>query len=251
MAKAPVIKKKKKIKPIIKWIFLSLLIFGAIVAGLLSPVFNVKEIAVSNNNKISTEEIINLSGLTINQNIFKFLKLNVINKIEENPYIEQVKINRQLPDKILINVVERTPTYMLDVNQMYAYINNQGYILELSDEPLELPTISGYKTDVSVIKPGNRLNLEDLATLEKIIEVTSIAKDNSILDQITGFVIEDDKLTLELQNEKVAYIRDMTNINIKIVNLRAILEREKNKAGEIFLDGVSSENSTIFFREKV
>ncbi|MCL2860362.1 MAG: FtsQ-type POTRA domain-containing protein [Oscillospiraceae bacterium] len=250
MAKAP-IKPKPKIKPIVKWVFLSLLILGAIIVLMLSPIFNVKEIVVSNNSKVSTEEIINLSGLTINENIFKFLKLNVINKIEENPYIEQVQIKRQLPDKILISVVERTPTYMLAINQTYAYINNQGYILELSSEPLQLPAISGYQTEESAIKPGARLCLEDLNTLENIIQITNIARDNDILDQITGFIIADDKLTLTLQNEKVAYIREMTNINIKIVNLKAILEREKDKAGEIFLDGVSSENSTIFFRERV
>jgi len=230
---------------------LCLLVLVVIIAILLSPIFNVKEITVSNNNRVSTEEITNLSGLNINQNIFKFMKLSVINKIKENSYIDQVKISRQLPDKISIEVTERTPTYMLEFNQMYAYINNQGYILEISNEPLKLPTISGYKTDVKDIKPGGRLNLDDLTTLENIIQITNIANDNEILDQITGFVIADDKLTLQLQNQKVAYVRDMTNINIKIVNLKAILEREKNKAGEIFLDGISSENDTIFFREKV
>ena len=240
--------KKKKIKPAIKWVFLNLVLIGAILALLLSPVFNIHDIVVGNNNKVETEDIISLSELETNTNMFKFLKLNVINRIKQNAYIEEVKIKRSLPDKIIIDVVERIPTYMLSIGGIYAYINNQGYILELSDEALELLVISGYKTDKQDIKAGNRLNIEDLITLEKIIEITNISRNNGILDQVIEFKIEDNRLVLELQNEKTAYIRDMANINIKIVTLRAILEREINKAGEIFLDGMN-EKDTVIFRE--
>ena len=39
----------------------------------------------------------------------------------------------------------------------YAYINNQGYILEISQEKLDLPVIQGAKTPEEKIVPVNRL----------------------------------------------------------------------------------------------
>ena len=38
----------------------------------------------------------------------------------------------------------------------YAYINNQGYILEVSQEKLDLPVIQGIKTSEEKIVAGNK-----------------------------------------------------------------------------------------------
>lgn len=81
---------------IIKWTSLVILIVGAIIIFLLSDLFNIKEIKVLDNNKISAQEIINLSGLRINENMFKFLKIKVTEDIKTNPYIESVNIHRKL-----------------------------------------------------------------------------------------------------------------------------------------------------------
>ena len=89
-------KKKKKRLKILKWTSLLVLIIGAIALFLLSDLFNIKEIKVLNNNKITSLEIKNLSGLQINQNMFKFLEIGVVEKIKQNPYIESVDIRRRL-----------------------------------------------------------------------------------------------------------------------------------------------------------
>ena len=39
--------------------------------------------------------------------------------------------------------------------EQFAYINNQGYILEISSEKIEKPIILGYSTEN--IEPGKRL----------------------------------------------------------------------------------------------
>ena len=62
----------------------------------LSDIFNIKEIKVLNNSKISTQDIKNLSGLQVNQNMFKFLEISVGKKIKQNPYIQDVRIRRKL-----------------------------------------------------------------------------------------------------------------------------------------------------------
>lgn len=94
--KQTISKKKKRRFKILKWTSLFMLIIGGIALFLLSDLFNIKEIKVLNNNKITSLEIKNLSGLQINQNMFKFLDIGVAEKIKQNPYIESVDIRRKL-----------------------------------------------------------------------------------------------------------------------------------------------------------
>lgn len=93
--KGQAIRNKKRLKTI-KWIMLVILILGAISLFLLSDFFNIKEINVLNNNKVTKEEIINLSNLKTNENMFKFMKIKVVDQIKKNPYIEDAIIHRKL-----------------------------------------------------------------------------------------------------------------------------------------------------------
>ena len=87
--------RKKRFK-IVKWTSLIILTFTALAIFLLSDLFNIKEIKVLSNNKLSAEEIIYLSNIKTNENMFKFLKIKAIEDIKQNPYIETVKIHRKL-----------------------------------------------------------------------------------------------------------------------------------------------------------
>lgn len=89
-------KKKKKRLKILRWTSLLILGVVAITLFLLSDLFNIKEIKVINNNKITSQEIRDLSTLQVDENMFKFLKISVIEKIRQNPYIESANIHRKL-----------------------------------------------------------------------------------------------------------------------------------------------------------
>ena len=89
-------KKKKKRLKILRWTSLLILGVVAITLFLLSDLFNIKEIKVINNNKITSQEIRDLSTLQVDENMFKFLKISVIEKINQHPYIESANIHRKL-----------------------------------------------------------------------------------------------------------------------------------------------------------
>lgn len=242
--------KKKNIKSkIIKWLFLVILLSTAIILFMLSSIFNITEIIVENNKKISSQEIVNLSGLTKNENMFKISNKKIIENIKQNPYIEDVTITRELTGKVKLKVIERDQTYMIKVEKGYAYINNQGYILEISSEELEVPIITGLKTPSEEIKPGNRLNVEDLKKLENIIKIMEIAKNTTVANIITEFdVSNEDNYKLVIPSEgKTIQFGNLNNINVKILKIESILEKEKGREGEIYFQG---EEKTVF-REKV
>ena len=245
-------KKKKRIKSFLKWIIIITVILAGIILFLVSPLFNIKYIRVENNNIITTDEIISLSGIKKEENSFKINKFITENNIKKNAYIEDVEIKRELPDGIVINVKERIPTYLLEVeDSKYAYINNQGYILEISNMKLNLPIIKSYKT-VEIV-PGQRLIVEDLEKLETVLKIMENAKANEISDLITQIDINDGSdIVLYLESEgKTVYIGDATDINTKILLLKKCLEGEQGKIGDIFLDGKINKTNEAVFREKV
>ena len=240
-------KKKKKRLKILRWTSLFVLLIGAVALFLLSDIFNIKEIKVINNNKITSQEIKELSGLQVNENMFKFLEMSVAQKIKQNPYIESVNIRRKLNGTIEIEVTERVATYMLVSENQYAYMNNQGYILEISETKLELPTITGYVTEN--LEPGNRLIEEDLEKLNTVIQIVKTAKEKELDGKITNINIEDENnflITMESEG-KLIHFGDSSNINDKFIMLKAVLEDNVGVKGEIFVKNLNK----VFFRENV
>lgn len=246
------IRKEKRLK-IIKAI-LKIILFIAIIAGiaaflLVSPVFNINEISVSGNNKIQATEIESLSQLNIEQNIFRFSKETVKNNIKQNAYIDSVEIKRKLPNKIEINVTERTPAYQIKFGNAFAYIDEKGNILEINEEDLKLPLITGYKTQVEDFKAGNMMQEEDVTKLDTVNSIIRVSKSNEIYDMITSIdITNDEEYKVEFKGEgKTAYLGDASNINDRILLLKEILLKEKGNQGEIFINDLNK----VFFREKV
>lgn len=249
-------KRKKRIRRIkffVKLFLLIGIIAGGITFALTSPIFNIKDINVINNVTIPSDTIVSLSGLKSGENIFRFYKGDVINKIKENPYVESVEIHRKLPSMIEINVTERVATYNIDYMGKYAYINTQGYILEISNDSRNMPIIQGATTNEEEIVPGSRLNDEDLRRLEQVIKIMNATKDSGLDGQVTSIDISDEnEYSIYLNEEKKrVYLGDASNLSNKMLYVKAIMEQEKGKEGEIFLDGDLNNGFNPYFREKV
>lgn len=237
-------KKKRRLK-IFKWTSLFVLLTGAMALFLLSDIFNIKQIKVINNNKITSQEIKELSTLKENENMFKFLEMSVTERIKQNAYIENVNIRRKLNGTIEIEVTERVATYMLTMENQYAYINNQGYILEISQTKLEVPTIIGYITEN--LEPGSRLVEEDLEKLNTVIQIVKTAKEKELDSKITNINIEDENnfLITMGSESKLIHFGNSSNINDKFIMLKAVLEDNVGVKGEIFVKDLNR----VFFRE--
>lgn len=250
---AQIERKKKKIKRIIKWTTLFLLIIGGIVFALVSPVFNIKEIQVINNSQIATETIVSLSQLQVGQNSFRFNKNKVVKEIKTNPYVESVDIKRKFPNKIEISIEERNRNYNVEFLNGYAYINNQGYILEISEQKLDLPVIIGISTEQEQIVEGNRLNTDDLEKLETVIKIMNICKNYDLDTKISSIDIsnKNDYIIYMEEEKKTIYLGDDSNLSNKMLYVPTILQENQGKEGTIYLNGDINNNFKPRFREKV
>lgn len=246
-------KRNKKVKNILKIILLLGVIIGGTIFSMTSPIFNIKEIQVTNNNITPSDTIISLSELKLDENIFKFNKYNVKNKIKENAYIEDVKIHRKIPNVVQIEITQRQPKYSIDFMGKYAYINSQGYILEVADTNNGLPIIQGIATNEEEIVPNSRLNEDDLTSLENIIKIMDIAKENNLDTKVTSIDITNkNQYSIYIQEEKKRiHLGENTNLGNKMLYAISIMEKEKGIEGDIYVNGDLNNKFQPYFREKV
>ena len=246
-------KKNKKIKLAIEIFMILAIIIGGITFALVSPIFNIKNIEIQNNEKINAEEIKSLSELKTDENIFRYISSKIIENIKTNAYIEKVEIHRKLPDTVVIKVKERKHSYSVDFLGKYAYINNQGYILEISEDSNQKPIIQGITTKEEDIIVGKRLCKEDLEKLEDVIKIMDISKEYSLDSKITSIDISNkNNYSIYLQEEqKKVYLGDSNNLSNKILYVNAIIEQEKGKRGEIFANGDLNNKFKVYFRESL
>lgn len=243
----------KKFKFILKIILLLGIIIGGIAFAMISPLFNVKEIQVLNNEQVSTETIVSLSELKTEENIFRFSKSKVISKIKENAYIENVKIHRNIPSTIQIEVQERIHSYSVDFLGKYAYISNQGYILEIAEDSKQKTILQGIETSEEQVAVGNRLKNEDLEKLEDVIRIMNAAKEYNLDVKVTSIdMTNKNEYSIYLEEEKKkVHLGDNTNLSNKMLYVNAIIEEEKGKVGEIFANGDLNNKFRVYFRESL
>lgn len=246
-------KARKKRVRIIKIVLLLIIVVAIIIFAMTSPIFHIKDIKVINNSQVASEEILSLSGLNKGENIFKFLDINVKNAIKENPYIEDIKVNRNLPDVVEIDVTERIKKFAVQLQTTYAYINSQGYILDLSQDTLGLPVLIGITTQDANAVPGARLETNDLRKLENAIKIMDVCKDNNIDSKVASidFTDESDYIINMDEDGKKVYVGDASNLSNKMIYVQAILNETQDKEGEIFVNGDLNGKFKPYFREKV
>ena len=123
-------------------------------------------------------------------------------------------------------------------------------MLEVSETPLELPTITGFTTSEEEIKAGNRLGTEDLKKLEDVIKIIESSKNSPLADIITEIDISDSlnyKLTIKSEKKTILF-GDTSNINIKLQMTGKVISSEKGKVGEIYFQEGSKK---AVFKEQV
>lgn len=243
----------KRIKRIVKFVLLLGIIIGAIVFATCSPIFNITDIEVLNNNRVSSDTIISLSGIQTNENIFRFIATKAINNMKQNAYIEEVKIKRVLPSKVQIEVTEREPKFSVPVLGEFAYISTQGYILEIAQNELNLPVIYGLQTAEENILVGNRIIEDDLRSLETILKIMSAMNDVGLYDKVTNIDISDkNDYSIYMQEEKkTIHLGDASNLSNKMLYVVTIIEQEKDIEGDIFANGDLNSSFKVYFREKL
>lgn len=245
-------KKKKKQLPILKMLVVVLLIAIATIFAFVSPIFSIQNIKVTGNTKIDSKTIESLSKLKIGDNIFQNNKTKIANNIKQEAYIDKVEIERHLPSTIEIIIKERKIKYQIKAVDSYVYIDNQGYILEISNKKTTVPIIIGMVTEQNDLLNREKLLDDDTETLNTLARIINSAKSIRIDNLITSINVKDKNqyiLTLNSEKKEI-YLGDASNLADKMSYIEIILKKEKKNKGKIIIDGDLNAGFKPYFRQE-
>lgn len=95
-----------------------------------SPFFYIKDIEVEGNSLLSKTNVVSLSGVKRGDNLFNVKKSVVINNLMKEPYIGNVKVEKKLPKTIVINIIEKKPRAVMEVEGQRLILDSELNILE-------------------------------------------------------------------------------------------------------------------------
>jgi cell division septal protein FtsQ len=148
-----------------------------------NPDYLVKSIDVSSDGTLSRELILKAAGVAQGQNIFSIELPRVQQKLMALPQVEECRVERILPGKIVISIQERRPVAWVvppdtttgSFNFEDAYlVDRRGILLKtksLAAEYLGLPLIVG--VDTSNCQEGQPLELDVVKAALDLIHISS------------------------------------------------------------------------------
>jgi cell division protein FtsQ len=138
----------------------------------ISGFFTVDSIEVEGNDHYTSEEIINMAHAVPGRNlIYHTNKTEIIDYLEQNPYIKSADVVRKLPSTLLIVVNERTESMAFKYDDEYLVMDSEGILLRKS-RSLPLTTLVEGMI-VNKIKLGEVVGTEDKDKANKAIKLIS------------------------------------------------------------------------------
>ncbi len=195
-------RKKKNTGNIMIILTLLLMITIGMYTLLNSELFETKNIEIVGNTVLSDDEIIKKLDIKVDKNIFMYNTNKMINKLKDNPYIEDVKIKRNLPSGLKIAIKEKEIYAILIDGKDYCYIDNQANFIEQIKD-IEKDDI--VKVDVAYIIEDNNVKFKDKEEKDTLIKLLDAIKECNLSKKIN-----------EINFEKSDIINIYTNDNIQI-----------------------------------
>jgi len=213
-----------------KYILLLLLIAFTVAFLMTSALFNIKTINVSGNNRVSQQEIIRLSGLSYQQNIFRINTKTTMRNIFQSPYTEKIKIRRALPNIVNIDIIEREPMVLVPYVGSYLYVDRNGIVVEINSsiEGMELPIVNGLK--FNTFKLGEEIKVEDKLQLTSVVNLINAMKQSDLNKDIKEINAEDILNLVIVSKSGIKFrLGDDSDLADKIPMAKAILQDLNNK----------------------
>lgn len=236
----------------LKWL-MPILTFILVIASLYyfmqSAFFNVTSIEVLGAKGINGEEIIKLSGLVKGENIFKLDTSKAHESIGINSLVDDVQINRKLPNKVLIHIKERIPVAMMPVDEGFIQFDIKGYALKNESELGNdyLPIITGVDVP-SGLAMGDRLDDRNFQIGLQLVG----QMDQEIKELVSEIdVTNPQKLRAFLVKGAEVRLGDANDVSRKFAKAMQVLKEQKkiNKVYDIlYIDVSYSDKPVIYYR---
>jgi len=114
-----------------------------------SPYFQIKEVIVRGCKELTEKEILSSAAIKPSQNLLAVNLGTIARRIESNPWVKEVSIGREFPNRLIIDLQERTEVALVKRDNGFNLLDIDGVVfkkLEKNDE-VDIPVLNVYYSD--------------------------------------------------------------------------------------------------------
>lgn len=188
-----------------------------------SALLSVKEIKVRGAKNVAEDNVLALSGLKPGMKIFQINGKKVDTLLSSNPWVENVKLVRNLSGFISLEINERKPIAIVNLGNIYQ-IDIHGMVLSLTGGAnLSLPLVSGLKDTVDYL--GRQViradHLKRLKTFYR--QVRDV--DGDMMNRISQVDLSDsEKVRITFQSSPTLFELETESLALRLNHLKKLLE---------------------------
>ena len=211
------------------------LLFAAGCIGMLfTPVFHVAEIQLEGPERILPEEILAAAGFAVGENIFSFSLKEAGEALSKIPYVNSVRIERQLPSRLAIKITESIPMAYVPCMDFHLVIDKGGKALEpqTGDLLYSIPVLLDFP--ITEFDPGEKILIQEEEKFQKTLEILRDLYNNNFIEEIQSITTKEENIILTLSEQLQIHMGDTEQFNSKIVMVQEVLKRlPENTSGII------------------
>lgn len=240
---------------------LGLLIFTVVI--LLSPLFGITEIKISEVTLYSPEEIysafeeykgdngyISLLKNTTFAQIDNMFRLRFTEKemsmLFDYPLIKDIKVEYDVPGKLVVSIEERTPVLVTEKDGMYLYVDSEGYLLGAytqADKP-DMPVVKGIV--INDYKVGAKIADGKNVSIDAAIKICGMMKQLSMLSHIDIIDVSDyNNICMHCSPSLTIKFGGADDVGRKLSYIKGVIDSGYNGESNGVLD-VSAGGNPIF-----
>lgn len=220
------------------WKFATLALVVAAVVMALILFFRVETIRIEGEVHYSEQEILQASGLEKGDNMYLLNKAKAADRVTGTlPYVRNVRINRELPSTLVIEVRESPVAGILITAEGDWVLNAEGKIMEAREgtEVYENAVIDGVTLRDPIVGKKAVTDEDDSYRFEEMLRLLQELETKGLLDKVQAIHLgESDMMTMEYENRFVVCLPWGADYEYKLRGLEAVIdELEINETGTI------------------
>lgn len=117
-----------------------------------APYFGLRETVVRGCKEITEQEVLSLAALRPSVSILAVNREKVARRVKQNPWVREVSVGLELPDRMVIRVQERTVRAIVKGKDGLHLMDTAGNLfkrVERSDD-VDFPVVTGYENPAAV-----------------------------------------------------------------------------------------------------
>ncbi len=228
--------------------FVLALIVGVVLS--LTVLFPVKTVSAAGSKIYSSKQIINLSGISSEDNFFMLSEKEVTDSIRKNlPYIDTVEIERKLPDTINIKVTDAKEYACYNYKGAYFVVSESGFVMNrYSEVPAGVFEIVCKEKEIEC-DIGSQIVYKNPTAKTRIDEMTELLKKEKI--EINRIDVSNPiSLSVKVCNRFEVLFGTSADLDKKIAHLGSMIKNiDAEKTGKINLSMWTSDKTQGSFVE--